>query len=284
MKIEVETVLPPIKWVGGKRSLLKEILPRIKKVYADGTYFEPFVGGGAVFFGLKPKVAFISDSNSSLIHFYQTMSDDFALLNLINEDAETYNSLTDTEQKAYFYMVRERFNQRSLDNRHAADFYLLNKLGFNGLYRENSSGFYNTPFGQRNKLPVPAFANWSAAREMLHSASPQTLPFEDSCARAEKGDFVYFDPPYIPLTETASFTSYSASGFGLDKQELLAEVCRELKGKGTNFLLSNSDTEITREIFNGFNFTQISAQRLVSAKSSSRVPVGELLISNFVQS
>jgi DNA adenine methylase len=274
---------PLIKWVGGKRSLLPEVLPRIEKSNFSGRYFEPFIGGGAVFLALSPKNASISDFNSSLIHFYKVVRDDKELLPKLLRESKSYEKLIDCEKELYFYKTRDRFNKRNFDFRHAADFYILNKIGFNGLYRENASGMFNTPFGHRKTLPIPDIENWDRVRKLLRVASPKHQSFEMACGRAKKGDFVYFDPPYIPLTQTAAFTSYSAEGFGIVKQELLAEVCRDLTRKKVKFLLSNSDTRLTREMFGEFIHTEISAQRLVSASIKGRKPVGELLISNFKQ-
>jgi DNA adenine methylase len=278
-----EASQPILKWVGGKRTLLPEILPRISISGAKGRYIEPFVGGGAVFFGIAHVGAIISDLNSSLIHFYKSVRDDDILFSRINSDAKNYSKLDIGAQEEFFYKVRKRFNARKMDTRHAADFYLLNKLGFNGLYRENSSGEYNTPFGHRKTLPTPDVSNWGNAKRILKKTQIKNQSFEITCLKAEKGDFVYLDPPYIPLTPTAAFTTYSADGFGLDKQKLLAEVCKDLTKRKVLFLLSNSDTNLTKEIFSDFTFTEISAQRLVSAKAIGRKPVGELLISNFKQ-
>ena len=278
-----DPILPLLKWVGGKRTLLPEIIPRIVASGAIGRYLEPFIGGGAVFFGFAPSGAIISDLNASLIHFYYSVRDDEKLLSRITSDARNYAKLGLDEQEEFFYKVRKRFNSRNMDTRHAADFYLLNKLGFNGLYRENSLGDYNTPFGHRKSLPIPDPANWKNVMKILKKTNIRNQSFEVTCSKAKQGDFVYLDPPYVPITPTAAFTSYSADGFGLDKQKLLAEVCTELTKRKVKFLLSNSDAAMTREIFADFAFTEISAQRLVSAKSSGRKPVGELLISNFKQ-
>ena len=274
---------PIIKWVGGKRTLLAEIVPRIHKSKFTGRYYEPFIGGGAVCFALNPGKSSISDVNGSLIHFYSVVRDDTSVLKLLSKDANNYANMTEDERAEYFYKVRKRFNKRNFDRRHAADFYILNKIGFNGLYRENANGELNTPFGHRKSIPIPNQENWLAVQKILKNSNLAEKSFVNAITHARKGDFVYFDPPYVPISPTAAFTSYSSDGFGRREQELLASVCHDLTKKGVNFLLSNSDTAITHEIFGDFQFTKISAQRLVSAKASGRKNVSELLISNYKQ-
>jgi DNA adenine methylase len=163
----------------------------------------------------------------------------------------------------------------------SALFFVLNKLCFNGLYRENSKGLFNVPFGKKESFPELDQDLFAHASIVFQKAKIYVADFEASLKSAKSGDFVYLDPPYIPLDATSSFTSYSSGGFGLDSQERLARVMGELAQKGVRAMLSNSATPLTGKIYKGFRFVEIQAPRMVSAKAAGRGQIAELLIMNY---
>lgn len=279
------TISPIVKWVGGKRQLQTVIVPNLLKQLApENRYFEPFLGGGAIFFGLKPGNALLADINSGLINLYEQLRDNpKELIDSIVQIEEKYNSLERPEQEKLFYKTREAYNQNERKGiNQAVNFLFLNKTGFNGIYRENSRGGFNVPFGKRQKVVLGEVQNLHAASTLFKEATLLNVPFEMSCAEAKAGDIVYFDPPYVPLTATAAFTSYSAGGFGLKEQQHLRDVFISLDKKGVKVALSNSSAPIIREdLYKGYIIKEIRATRNVSAKSQGRAPVTELIVSNF---
>ena len=273
---------PPIKWVGGKTQLLPQIQPLLPK--RIGTYYEPFIGGGAVFWSLADRLRatprVINDRNTELINCYKVIRD-------FPEDL--MQRLTQTEQwyaespQAVYATIR---NSDALHGGSWADpvgraarFILLNKAGFNGLYRVNRAGKFNVPWGK--KLTVKTFdrANILACSAALAgTVSITNGDYWDAVQPAQENDLVYFDPPYVPASPTASFTSYTASGFGEAEQRQLGGHFRLLYNRGVNCILSNSDTPLVREIYQGFEMTPVQARRAINCKGDARGTVGELLI------
>lgn len=274
---------PLLKWAGGKRHISPIIESYFPPDWRRGTYFEPFLGGGAMFFSLTPDRSHISDLNSRLIGFYSYLRSDFdGLVDGISEQAAIFNNLDEESKKLHFYSLRERFNNSYKDSAESAVLmYCLNKLCFNGLYRENSKGDFNVPFGQKKNLPVPSREDFKKAAIALAGAAIENKDFTDATERARKGDLVYFDPPYVPLNITASFTSYQADGFSIEDQKRLSNLMSEMKNKGIFAVCSNSSTEVTRDIYQDHNQFEIEAPRMVSATSSGRGTVKELVITNF---
>jgi DNA adenine methylase len=272
---------PVLKWVGGKTQLLSEILSRFPKEF--GTYHEPFVGGGAVFFGSTAAPAHLFDVNGSLMDLYkQVKTNPQDLAAQILELQDTFNSLGMAERKIWFYQLREQFNTTPRGSIwRSSAFVALNKTCFNGIYRENAKGLFNVPFnhskGHVRFLEVEALY---AASSRLQSANLHESSFEKVLDFAVQGDFVYFDPPYVPISKTASFTAYSSSGFDITLQTQLIDVAEELKSKGVSVLLSNSYVPWVIDNYSqrGFEVTPVSARRLVAAKGSARNPVNEALI------
>ena len=275
---------PFLKWAGGKRQLLPEILKRVPQF--TGTYYEPFVGGGSVLFGLGELVkgrAFISDSNDRLMMAYMGVQRD---VNRVIEILKTFEDTLECYRKN-----RDALNHIDLDDvenaaRIAALMIYINKCGFNGLYRENSSGLVNTPYGwsaKFHKKPVVFCdeARLRAASQALDTVALESTDFRDIMEHyVQSGDFVYVDPPYIPVSDK-SFTKYTKSDFGAIDQRELAEACRSLDSKGVKFLVSNSDTLFTHELYAGFKIETVQARRAINSKGGGRGPVNELLISNF---
>ena len=230
---------PFVKWVGGKRQLLKHIKPIMPA--SINTYYEPFIGGGALLFDIKPSVAVINDYNHELINTYNVIRDDVEAL---IADLKTH-----VYDKEYFYEIRSldrkpEYSSMS-DLKRASRLLYLNKCCFNGLYRVNSKGEFNSPFGSYSNPDIVNEDTLVAVSKYLNSnkVTTRTGDFEKSVLDAEAGDFVYFDPPYDPVSKSANFTAYSKLGFSREDQERLRDLCVELTDKGVNFLLSNASTD-----------------------------------------
>lgn len=274
---------PLLKWAGGKRHIAEELLSSFPVDWNKGTYIEPFIGGGAMFLFLTPEKAIIADLNIRLFGFYSHIkSSHEEVFNGIFEIAKNFNE-TESEKKRDFYLdLRSKYNSSDVASLESAILlYSINKLCFNGLYRENSKGFFNVPFGQKKIFPALDKQEFELASELLAKALILNSDFEGTISHATEGDFVYLDPPYIPIDATASFTSYHADGFGLPDQERLAKKMLELKEAGIKAMCSNSDTPLTREIYGGLNQKTIQAPRMVSAKASGRGSISELVITNY---
>ena len=272
---------PLVKWAGGKRQLQERILATFPAF--TGTYFEPFLGGAAIFFALNPKKAVLSDVNQGLVNLYKCVQDDYlAVLAEAQKLEKKYNKLDLDEQSDLFYKTRESYNsseRKGLKN--AVDFLLLNKAGFNGIYRENASGGFNVPFGKRSNLVLVTASNLELAAKSLQKARISIQGFEKVVSVAKAGDLVYFDPPYVPLSITSAFTSYSKGGFGEAHQVELSRVFKELSDKGVHVALSNSKTPLVEKLYKGFKHHELSATRQISAKTAGRNSVTELLVTNF---
>ena len=274
---------PLIKWAGGKRQIAAELYSRFPSDWNHGTYIEPFIGGGAMFLHAAPPRAIIADLNSRLFGFYQKVKDNSETLYAgIVEIADEFNAIKELGKKDFYLSLRLKYNQSSEDSFESAVLlYSLNKLCFNGLYRENSKGGFNVPFGQKKRLPYLDKEELISVSKALAKTQILNEDFETTIERAERGDFVYLDPPYIPIDTTSSFTSYHSNGFGIEDQERLALVMLKMKSAGINAMCSNSETPLTREIYKGLNIDVIQAPRMVSAKASGRGSISELVITNY---
>lgn len=272
---------PVLKWAGGKTQLLPEIIPRLPDAYRH--YHEPFVGSGAVFFSLAPEKSTLSDTNRQLISLYQDIRDNIDLLagHLAALEAE-FNGLPADAKSDHFYGCREEFNAgQSPPVRQSALMVYLNKAGFNGIYRENSKGLFNVPFGKKREIRLPGREHLEACREVLARSQLFNEGYESVLDRAQKGDLVYFDPPYVPVSATSSFTAYQANGFSLDDQNRLAGVIRDLDSRGVFILLSNSDTETVRGLYSGLTIDTVMARRSINSKADARGHVAEVLVRNY---
>lgn len=273
---------PLLKWAGGKRHIVPVLESYLPSDWDSGVYFEPFLGGAAFFLNLSPNAARLSDVNPWLVGFYtDVQKQPKALFAQIAKYAQNFDELDPEAKKDYYLQLRTKFNSSKVSLDSSALFYVLNKLCFNGLYRENSKGAFNVPFGQKKTFPALVEADFVDASAAFKSATVELSDFEKTVSTAMPGDFVYFDPPYIPLTATSSFTSYSSEGFGVDAQKRLAATMHELKERGVKAMLSNSAAELTSQIYAGLRQEIISAPRMVSAKASGRGQVNELLIMNY---
>jgi DNA adenine methylase len=269
------TAHPFLKWAGGKTALLHEILPRLPKKI--GTYYEPFVGGGAVFFALaffngRFKRAVIGDTNRELMQTYEAVA--------VNVEGVIKRLKEHVYDEKRYYAVRAQCWGELQPLAQAARFIYLNRTCFNGLYRVNRQGKFNVPFGHYTNPTICDEENLRAVSHVLRDVSTFTsLDFQNTVLTAERGDAVYFDPPYVPVSETANFTAYSAGGFGPEDQKRLHKVATDLAVRGVHVLLSNSDTPLVRKLYKGFKIERVEAPRRVNSKASKRGNVGELLIS-----
>ncbi|WP_220387163.1 DNA adenine methylase [Listeria sp. ILCC797] len=273
---------PFTKWVGGKRQLLPEINKYLPKEYSS--YYEPFIGGGAVFFDLQPKKAVINDFNKDLILAYKQIRDNLEELIKVLEKHSRLNS------SEYYYELRamDRTNeiqQVSAVERAARLLYML-RVNFNGLYRVNKSGQFNVPYGRYKNPKIIDLANLTMVSEFLNEQEITILncDFEEAVKGAGKGDFVYFDPPYVPLTKTATFTSYTHEGFSYEDQVRLRDLFDDLTKKGVYVMLSNSSTPIIHELYQDYQKTIriIEASRMINSKGDARKgKVPEVIITNY---
>lgn len=268
----VSTAKPFVKWVGGKRQLIAELEKYVPKPLS-GTYFEPFVGGGALFFHLQPKRAVLSDSNERLIRAYRGIQTDVeGVIRLLRGYEKKH-------EKDFYLKVRANPVDDKSDAEVAAWFIYLNRTGYNGLYRVNSKGEFNVPFGDYKNPTICDANTLRACSTALQSAKLCLQDFGEVTKQAKKGDFVYFDPPYVPLSTTSDFTAYTRDGFGPKRQEQLRDVARELKRRGVVVLLSNSSAPLVHELYaKGFDKIEVGANRAVNCKPDGRGKVAELII------
>lgn len=275
----MNNVKPLVKWAGGKRQLL----PHIHAALPPGTprrYYEPFIGGGAVLFSLTPASARVNDLNSELINLYEVVREGvdelISLVSTYPNDADFFYQLRAVDRDA------ERFAALSATERAARTLY-LNKTCYNGLYRVNSAGQFNAPFG-RYKNPTICDADTLRGVHQYFRDNDVTFTQGDFAAAVEgagEGDFVYFDPPYDPVNVTSSFTGYQKGGFDRAEQERLKAVCDDLDARGVKFLLSNSATEFIRELYADFSIDTVAATRAINSVGSRRGKVDEVLVRNY---
>lgn len=267
---------PVVKWAGGKRGLIKKYAPSFPPAF--NKYFEPFFGGGAIFFHIfsngKITKAKISDINTELINMYEVVK------TKVDDLIEELKSGKYVNDKDVFYDIRAEEPDDPVLR--AARLIYLNRTCFNGLYRVNKQGKFNVPFGKYPKnVKIFDEENLRNVNQCLQNVEITTEDFEESVKDAKKGDFVYFDPPYIPMTETANFTDYTSKGFGIKEQERLAKVFRELDERGCYVMESNSGVPKIAELYEGFEIKKVHARRFISSDPNGRGGVLESLIINY---
>lgn len=273
------TPRPFLKWVGGKGQLLNELLAQVDRAGKFHRYHEPFVGGGALFFelvrtGRMPAAkAYLSDNNANLIAAYRGVREDVdGVIALLLEHKRKHS-------ERHYYKVRAVVPEDISEQ--AARIIYLNKTGYNGLYRENSKGEYNVPFGRYKNPGICDEGNLRAASKALQKAKIEKRHFESILDFVKPGEFVYFDPPYHPLSKTASFTAYYRGGFGETIQESLADVALALDKKGVYVMLSNSMTPFVTNLYKRFTIKEVFATRSVNSRPDRRGKIPEVLIFNF---
>lgn len=271
-------VAPVVKWVGGKRQLLDEITPLLPQKIT--TYCEPFLGGGAVLFSIQPSKAIVNDLNEDLITVYRVIKDNVE--GLIQSLKKHENTL------AYFYAVRDMDRDKKAyqalpDVEKASRLIYLNKTCFNGLFRVNSSGEFNTPFGYYKKPNIVNEPVLRAVSGYFHDSdiSFYSEDFARTLDRVGKGGFVYLDPPYDPVSDTASFTGYHKGGFDRNEQVRLKKCCDALTQRGVKFLLSNSATDFITDLYRDYNIKIVQAKRAINSNASRRGAIDEVLVRNY---
>ena len=265
-----------IKWAGGKKQLLEQFKPLFPKKIER--YFEVFVGGGAVLFYIiktyKPKYVFISDINEELINTYEVLKNDVD--NLINE----LKKLKQLHSRETYYEIRAENPKLLSPLTRASRFIYLNKTCFNGLYRVNSKGGFNVPMGSYKDPTICQEKELREISKLLKDVEIKLMSFEEITKLAKENDFVYFDPPYYPLKNKPSFTTYTKDKFLEKEQKQLAEVFKKLDKKGCKVMLSNSDTEFIKDLYKGYKITSVNASRMINCDGSKRGKIKEIVVTN----
>jgi len=265
----------PLKWAGGKRKLLPSIIPLLPTEY--NRYIEPFAGGLSLFFRLKPKDALVCDINEELINFYTVLRD--TPDELIESLSKHFNNID------YYLKIRdvdrtEAYKDWSNIER-ASRFLYLNKTCWNGLHRVNSKGQFNVPFGCRHNPNIVDESTLRRCSRILTTADLRTDDFKEIIPEIEQGDLIYCDPPYDPISKTASFTGYSKEDFGDADQARLKGFCEYAASAGAYFAVSNSDTEFIRDLYKDYCINTIQAARSINSKGAGRGKVNEVFITNY---
>jgi DNA adenine methylase len=272
---------PFIKWAGGKRQLLAELNKRLPPEW--NTYYEPFVGGGALLVSLdnqhRISRAVIADLNSELVNLYRVVQNTPGALIAALSD-ETFRN-----DEASYKFLKDRFNtlcgEPGQETERAALLIYLNKHGFNGLWRVNSRGKFNVPFGSHKKRSLPSEASIVKFSALLRNVTILNADFEVAVKTARKGDFIYFDPPYHPLSKTASFTDYNSRGFRFEDQQRLARLFRKLSKKGICLMLSNSKVPEIEDLYEGFCIETVEAKRFINCNGERRSGIQEIIVTNY---
>lgn len=257
---------PFLKWVGGKRSILPELLKRMPAEF--DAYHEPFMGGGALFFAVKPEEAYLSDVNFHLVLTFKAVRDDVE--NVIKQ-LKMHTRLHDKE---YYRKARLKLAKEKDTTKLASLFIYINKTCFNGLYRVNKAGGFNVPMGDYKNPPILDEENLRNCSKVLKEVTIEQHGFDHT--KIYKNDFYYLDPPYHE-----TYSQYDGSGFGDIEHQKLADFCKKIDQKGGFFMLSNSDTPFVRELYKGYNIETVSASRMVSCKAHQRGKENELIIRNY---
>jgi DNA adenine methylase len=273
-----ELVAPVLKWVGGKRQLLDSLIPLLPKKIT--TYCEPFVGGGALLFALQPKIAYVNDINDELIRVYKTIRHDVeSLITSLREfknEADYYYTIRnwDRDKKTYILLS---------DIKKAARILYLNKTCYNGLYRVNSAGQFNSPFGNYRNPNIVNDLTLRAVSSYLNSATIYLTSFDytEVLDKLPEEAFVYLDPPYDPVSDTSSFTGYAKGGFSREEQIKLRRQCDKLNARGLKFMLSNSATDFIKEQYAAYNITIARAKRAINSNAAKRGEIEELVVRNY---
>lgn len=271
-------VAPVLKWVGGKRQLIETFSPLLPKRITS--YCEPFVGGGALLFSLQPNTAYINDINADLICVYTVIRDN---VNELIEELKKYKN-----ESAFFYSVRdwdrdkEKYSSLSEIERAARILY-LNKTCYNGLYRVNNAGEFNSPFGNYRNPNIVNEPVLRAVSAYFNTATVyfSSLDYAEVLKEIKKGTFVYLDPPYDPVSETSNFTGYSKGGFSKEDQIRLRQCCDDLQKRGIKFMLSNSATPFILDQYADYNISIVQAKRAINSVGSKRGDTDEIVVRNY---
>jgi len=276
--IKNKLAAPVLKWVGGKRQLLDILTPLMPSKIT--TYCEPFVGGGAMLFNLQPKTAYINDINQELIRVYKVIKNDVEALIVA---LEVFRN-----ESGYFYSIRDWDRDKEKyaalpDLQKAARILYLNKTCYNGLFRVNNAGEFNSPFGNYRNPNIVNAPTLRAVSAYLNAAAVHLtcMDYAEVLKELPKSAFVYMDPPYDPVSDTSSFTGYARGGFSRDEQIRLRTCCDELHKRGLKFMLSNSATDFIKEQYAAYNITIVQAKRAINSDATKRGEVDEVVVRNY---
>lgn len=267
--------IPPfLAWAGGKNHLVKRFLPFLPPDLDRRLYREPFLGAGSLFFAVRPARAVLSDANDHLIRCYEFVRDNPERVGACLAQHACRSS------RGYYYRIRNDYNRLPFSSAQAARFIYLNKACFNGIFRVNREGKFNVPYGSKSRLILPSRTLLRRASYALKRARIEVAPFERALEDAQRGDFIYLDPPYPPLNGTSFFRHYTAVRFQVQDHERLARCVRELDARGCLVLISNADTSPIRRLYTGFNIASLSVTRFVTCKATKH-RIRELVITNY---
>ena len=265
---------PILRWVGGKTHITRKLLQFLPEDFYERLYFEPFLGGGSLFFASKPHKAYLSDANIALINCYKYVREKPKLISLYLKTHLKNSS------EPYYYCIRKIYNRSNLSAAQAARFIYLNKTCFNGIFRVNKNGEFNVPYGRKDPPLLPSTEELISAAMALKKANLTTMSFENIGETINNYSFVYLDPPYPPLNGTANFTHYTKDRFVDSDQKKLSIKVKEVDKKGAKFIMTNADTPLIREFYSNYKIIQISTTRYVTCKSKKH-QVRELIITNY---
>jgi DNA adenine methylase len=265
---------PFLRWAGGKRQLVKSLIVHLPSDVHERRYVEPFLGAGSLFFAVRPSSALLGDANRRLIETYRALCKD-------PEDVRReLDLLLEAHSPAAYYLVRDAYNRSVFSTLQAARFLYLNKTCFNGVYRVNGKGEFNVPIGKKDRIAPPSALEFAQVATALRNAEVVCLDYRQTLSRVLDNDFVYLDPPYPALNDTAFFNHYTADRFTEASQKSLADDVIKLHNRGVRFLMSNADTPAIRELYKSYTTTSVSVRRYITCKSQ-RLEVAELLIQNY---
>ncbi|GBR74591.1 DNA adenine methylase [Candidatus Termititenax aidoneus] len=283
MKNKLVDLAPVVKWAGGKRQLLADLLPLLPKITPAMTYCEPFVGGGALLFNKQPAKAIINDINAELIQVYQVICDN------VDELISELQKLKNKNKAEDFYAIRKQDREPKYKKwsrvKKAARIIYLNKTCYNGLFRVNNAGEFNAPFGHYKNPNIVNKPVLYAVSKYFRQNDVKIFNenYLNIMNKLPKNSFVYLDPPYDPVSTTANFTGYTQGGFSKEDQKQLRKFCEQLDKRGIKFMLSNSDTKFIRAEYNNprYNIKTIKARRIINSDATKRGEIDEVVIRNY---
>lgn len=270
-----DPITPILRWAGGKQQILKKLAVFLPSDVRERRYFEPFAGAASLFLAIKPHSGYLADANRLLINCYECVRNNPELLNKYLQQHLRNNS------EKYYYQIRTLFNEtQNISAAQAARFIYLNKACFNGIYRVNQKGEFNVPYGHKEPPAIPNRNTLLAVSAAFEQVELTSGSYEETLGMAQKGDFVYLDPPYPPLNGTSYFTHYTPERFNHDDHDRLAEVFNELSDRGCLVMMSNADTPRIRKLFAKFHFNTLNVTRYISCKSIKH-QVKEIVVTNY---
>ena len=267
-------IQPFLRWAGGKIHLIDKLLQFVPRDFKERIYRESFLGGGSMFFALCPPEAILSDLNSHLINCYRMIRDHPKLVYFYLEQHANQHS------SEFYYKIRDEYNRSKFSIEQAARFIYLNKTSFNGIFRVNKKGEFNVPFGKINKPALPSLDQLESISSVLKNKKLMTSTYEKILKDAKQDEFIYLDPPYPPLNETANFTHYTKERFGDNDQIKLSKTAHWLNNQGCLVMISNADLPKIRELYEGWNMYILPATRWITCKSIKH-KVNEIVITNY---